>query len=68
MSSVSVGSLQAESSSARPEMTMGKRKGMRKSNRRSSLLLGVLMKTVIEISSQQSVISNTLGRQVDTGR
>ena len=44
MSSVSVGSLQAEPSSARPEMTIGKRKAMRKAKRRSSLFEGVFIK------------------------
>jgi hypothetical protein len=36
---------------------MGKRKAMRKAKRRSSLLLGVLMR-VIEISSQHSANSS----------
>ena len=52
MSSVSVGSLQAEPSSARPETTIGKRKAMRKANRRSSLLLGVFIG--LAISKQQT--------------
>jgi hypothetical protein len=38
MSSVSVGSLQAEPSSARPETTIGKRNDIRKAKRLSSLL------------------------------
>src|SRR5687767_9151606 len=52
MSSVSVGSLQAEPSSVRPEMTIGKRNDMRRANRLSSLLYGVLIVTLIERSGR----------------
>src|SRR6185436_9416040 len=43
MSSVSVGSLQAEPSSARPDTTIGRRRAIRRAKRRSSLLFGAFI-------------------------
>src|SRR5262245_27920902 len=53
MSSVSVGSLHAEPSSVRPEITIGRRKAMRRANRLSSLLYGVLIVTFRSVQKTQ---------------
>src|SRR5947209_20552458 len=61
MSSVSVGSLHAESSSARPDTTIGSRKAMRSANRLSSFV-GLL---IFETEGRKAVGSQNSGRLIN---
>src|SRR5947209_2845043 len=58
MSSVSVGSLHAAPSSARPETTIGRRKAMRSAKRLSSSLKGVFITAATIISPCHSIESS----------
>ena len=63
MSSVSVGSLHAEPSSARPEMTIGRRKAMRKAKRRIFVVVWRVHQTVrqnsaVSIQKARSIVSS----------